>query len=104
MTIELQKADAGRDFSLGVGERATVRLPETPTTGYRWVAEFDEERLRLVEDNFGGPDAPAGAGGERTLVFEALARGRTRLALQKKRAWGSEEPAEVFAVGLEVTD
>lgn len=104
MTIELREADAGSRSGMEVGERATVRLPESPTTGYRWVADFDSTRLRLVEDRFDGQELPRGAGGERVLVFEAVRSGSASLTLEKKRAWESGEPMETFAVELDVQE
>ena len=104
MTIELREADAGRRVSMQVEERATVRLPETPTTGYRWTTEYDDTRLRLVGDDFHGAESPRGAGGERVLVLEALRSGPTTLTLRKQRAWGDEEPTATFAVELDVLD
>ena len=104
MTIELRETDTGRRVSVRVAERATVRLPETPTTGFRWVAEYDDTRLSLVEDSFDGAATPRGAGGERVLVFEALRSGTATLDLRKQRAWGGGEPTATFAVELEVLD
>jgi inhibitor of cysteine peptidase len=104
MTIELHEADAGSRSGMEVGERATVRLPESPTTGYRWIADFDSTRLRLVEDRFDGPELPRGGGGERVLVFEALRSGSATLTLGKKRAWESGDPVETFAVELDVQE
>lgn len=100
MSIELTVVDTGTTRSVHVGERATVRLPENPTTGYRWEADFDGVRLRLVDDRFEGPQSPRGAGGERVLAFEAVLPGPTTLRLAKRRGWGDGEPVEVFVVEL----
>ena len=102
MTIELTVTDTGTKRSVRVGEQATVRLPENPTTGYRWQANFDETRLRLIDDRFDGAPSPRGAGGERVLIFEAVLDGRTTLSLAKRRSWGDGEAIEVFEVELGV--
>jgi inhibitor of cysteine peptidase len=102
MTIDLKASDAGTRPRLDVGDRATLRLAENPTTGFRWTIEFDDSRVRLVEDTFEGPGEPAGAGGERVLVFEALRSGPAPLNLTNKRAWESAEPVDTFAVELDV--
>ena len=104
MAIELDEGDAGRRVGVRVGERATLRHPEAPTTGYRWVAGYDDTRLRLVEDRFDGADEPHGAGGERVLVVEALRGGSATLTLRKQRAWGSGEPARTLSVELDVRE
>jgi inhibitor of cysteine peptidase len=102
MTIELGPADAGTSRSVQVGERTTVRLPENPTTGYRWQTASDDARLRLVDDRFEGAQSPRGAGGVRVLVFEAVRAGSASLRLMKSRSWQSGQPIEEFAVGLDV--
>jgi inhibitor of cysteine peptidase len=102
MTIELGPDDAGTRRSVQVGDLTTVRLPENPTTGYRWQTTPDDARLRLAEDHFEGPMSPAGAGGVRVLVFEAVRAGPASLRLQKSRSWESAKPIEEFAVDLDV--
>jgi len=102
MTLDLGPADAGTHRSVQVGDRAEVRLPENPTTGYRWQIPSDESRLRLVEDRFEGPQSPRGAGGVRVLVFEAVRAGQVGLHLMKSRSWESGKPIEEFAVDLDV--
>ena len=102
MTIELTVEDTGTTRSVRVGERATVRLPESPTTGYRWEPDFDDAALRLVDDRFEGSPTPRGSGGERVLTFEAAHAGPTTLRLAKRRGWGGAEPLEVFVVDLDL--
>jgi inhibitor of cysteine peptidase len=101
MTIELTSEDSGTTRSVHVGERMTVRLTENPTTGYRWQADHDDTRLRLVEDRYDGPQSPRGAGGERVLTFEVLLAGQTTLRLADRRSWGDGEPVELFEVELD---
>jgi inhibitor of cysteine peptidase len=102
MTLDLGPADAGTHRSARVGDRAEVRLPENPTTGYRWQIASDDSRLRLVDDRFEGAQAPRGAGGVRVLVFEAVQAGSASLRLTKSRSWESGKPIEEFAVDLDV--
>jgi inhibitor of cysteine peptidase len=102
MTIELGPEDAGTRRSVQVGDLTTVRLPENPTTGYRWQAASDDACLRLAEDRFEGAPSPRGAGGVRVLVFEAVHAGPASLRLMKSRSWESGKPIEEFAVDLDV--
>ena len=102
MTIELGPADAGTRRSVNVGELTTVRLPENPTTGYRWQIPSENACLRLVEDRFDGAQSPRGAGGDRVLVFEAVRAGSASLRLMKSRSWESGKPLEEYAVDLDV--
>lgn len=102
MTLELGPADAGTHRSVQVGDRTEVRLPENPTTGYRWQIPSDDSRFRLVEDRFEGAQSPRGAGGVRVLVFDAVRSGSASLRLVKCRSWESGNPLEKFAVDLDV--
>lgn len=102
MAIELKEKDAGIRTRMKVGERATIRLEENPTTGFRWAADFDDAVIALVDDRYEGPEEPRGAGGVRVLVFEAVRSGSAALSCAKKRAWGAPEPVATFAVELEV--
>lgn len=79
-----------------------VRLPENPTTGYRWQIASDDSCLRLDDDRFEGAQSPRGAGGARVLVFEAVRAGSVSLQLLKSRSWESGKPIEEFAVNLDV--
>jgi inhibitor of cysteine peptidase len=102
MTIELGPSDAGTSRVVHVGDLTTVRLPESPTTGYRWQSASDDARLKLVDDRFEGAQSPRGAGGARVLVFEAVSAGSVRLRLLKSRTWDSAHPIEELAVDLDV--
>jgi inhibitor of cysteine peptidase len=100
--LVLTSEDAGGRRSVSVGERIEVRLPERPTTGYRWQADVDASALRQVDDRYEGEAAPRGAAGVRSLTFEALRPGRARLRLASRRAWEGEDDDE-FVVDLDVT-
>jgi inhibitor of cysteine peptidase len=103
MTIELGPSDAGTSRSVHVGDVITVRLPENPTTGYRWQSDADDVRLKVVDDRFEGADVPRGTGGHRVLVIEAVKAGSARLHLAMRRSWESGAPPnEEFTVELEV--
>jgi inhibitor of cysteine peptidase len=102
MSLELGPADAGTHRPIQVGDRTEVRLPESPTTGYRWQIASDDPKLRLVDDSFEGAESPRGAGGERVLVFEAVSAGSVSLRLVKRRSWETQNPVEEYAVDLDV--
>lgn len=84
--IELGAADDGRSVELRPGQVVVLRLPENPTTGYRWEAPAG---LALLADSFEPGGAAAGAAGLRVLRFEAGA-GSYRFDL--RRPWGGGEP------------
>ena len=89
--MELSESDFGSTRELGAGEALLLRLPENPTTGYRWqVAQTGDGELELVEDRFesaAGPKAAVGAAGERLLRFVGKRAGRVELTARQGRAW-----------------
>ena len=105
--IELEAADSGSRQTVRVGDRASVRLPETATTGYRWQRLDDpaaDGPLTIVEDGSQAPTAPRGAGGDRVFVFEAVRTGTTTVRLGKSRTWGDSTPVEHFTVTIDVRE
>jgi inhibitor of cysteine peptidase len=86
---------------IGVGDRVELRLPETPTTGYRWHAD-PGPLLRLVDDTYAGQTNPRGAGGVRVLTFEATGAGRAEVSLVKRRAWGDSSAVAQASVAVEI--
>src|SRR5439155_22373642 len=102
VALSLTTADDGSRRSVDVGDRVTVSLPENPTTGYRWQVDVDDAVLRLVDDRFEAPTEARGASGRRVLVFDTARPGTTTLRLENRRRWGTDPPAEAFAVDLDV--
>lgn len=78
-----------------------MTLPETATTGYQWLPEFDQQVLGHVSDETIAPTVPRGAPGTHVLRFEALVPGETLLRLVKRRPWESE-PKDEITVELEI--
>ena len=93
--LEVSEQDDGSSHTLPIGEEVRVRLPENPTTGYRWqFSHSGAGLLELREDPFGRhPDEQAGApgaGGMRTVRFVGKTKGRVRVEARLGRSW---EPA-----------
>jgi uncharacterized protein YjbI with pentapeptide repeats len=107
--IVLGSADRGRRIEIRVGDTVTIRLPENPTTGYQWQVAADSSAplgaiASLIHQGFApAATSAAGAGGERTLVFEARAPGQASLRLLSKPSWrGDESAAQDFVLDLVV--
>jgi inhibitor of cysteine peptidase len=103
-TLTLGEADDGKPLALQRGQRVLLRLPETPTTGYRWEPPPE---VTLLADDFAPlqAEAAAGTGGMRTLCFElasATTTGPVRFEL--RRAWGGGPPAGSFTLQVTVQD
>ena len=99
--MELGPEHNGAALTVRVGETITVRLPENPTTGFRWRPDVDTDSLAIADDRYQGPDQPRGAQGVHVFDLSPTRAGATALRLVKARSWESE-PADVFAVTLDV--
>jgi inhibitor of cysteine peptidase len=103
-TLALSDADDGKLLTVRRGQRVLLRLPENPTTGYRW--EVPPE-VTLLADDFAAPQAgsAAGGGGMRTLCFELTAAATTgTLRFELRRPWGSGQPEGSFTLHVTVQD
>jgi inhibitor of cysteine peptidase len=100
--MELTYEDSGTERSVPVGERIELRLPENPTTGFRWQVAGLPVELQQIEDRYEGAEQPRGAGGHRTIGFEALRPGDVTLHLEKRRSW-EQDPTDRFTVQLRVS-
>jgi inhibitor of cysteine peptidase len=105
--VVLGASDRGRSIEIRPGDTVTIHLPENPTTGYQWQVAADSSAAlgaiaSLIHKGFApAATSAAGAGGERTLVFEARAPGQASLRLLSKPSWRGDEAAEqVFTVDL----
>jgi inhibitor of cysteine peptidase len=100
--LTLTQADRGKSLEAHQDDVIIVRLPENPTTGYRWAIEdVDEEILEPEESDFSlSPDAGIGGGGERKLSFRAKRAGIAHLELKLARSW--EESADIDRYGVTI--
>ena len=103
--ITLTQADQGKSITLQPGQTLVVKLPENPTTGFRWaIARNDEETLALRDSDY----APAagvgvGGGGQRTFTFVARKPGSVILQFKNWREWeGDSFITERFGVTIDV--
>lgn len=93
--VVITQADDGKLIHAKPNDLITFRLPETPTTGYRWrIASVDESMLQTVGDEFEPNAGPGvGAGGVRTVRFLVKRSGTTDIQLEHRREWEEERPA-----------
>lgn len=95
--------DDGRTIQLGVGTRLELRLPDNPSTGYRWSVEADSRFVTVEEGVYTQLVHGLGGGGERQWWINTCQTGCTTLRLSRWRPWESESSAiERFAVTLEI--
>jgi inhibitor of cysteine peptidase len=86
--LTLTAEDDGCVVSVRAGSHVTIRLPENPTTGYRWSIAYRSDQLVLAESRFDPPAGKGpGAGGTRVVRLHAEAPGAARVALSYSRSW-----------------
>ena len=96
-------AQNGATVQVAVGDVVVVRLPENPTTGYRWQISA-APALGPTGDEFTmGLSSAPGAGGERTLRLTAAKAGVFHVQAALRRPWESgSAPKAVFGLTVEV--
>lgn len=115
--VVVTAADSGDRVKVPESGIIELRLGSNPSTGYGWeITEIDRDKLEQIgaprfEDRSHGSDSRSGAdkkSGETGLVgapkvevwrFKALQKSESKLALEYKRPWETDEPAaETFEV------
>ena len=84
--VVIGPANDGSAVHVAVGDVVIVRLPENPTTGYRWSVERSAG-LAPAGDEFSATSSAVGGGGERTLRFAARSPGTFRIEASLRREW-----------------
>lgn len=101
----LREQDAGKTVDVPVGDVAEIRLPENPTTGYRWaITQFSEKTCAVVHDEFIAPVNKAyGASGEHMWQLRAVAPGDCEIEFTYSRSRASDNAEQrVYRVRLHV--
>lgn len=104
--LELTQADNGKSVEARPGDFIIIRLPENPTTGFRWtVDKVDPLCVEAQGSNFSpARDAAVGGGGERTFSFQVRGEGGTgNIGLKLGREWEADASAvERYSVTVKV--
>ncbi len=79
----LTEADSGSKVEVDLGGEVTVRLNESPNSGYRWVV-VSAEGLTKIDDRFEA-GAVVGGIGLRVFRFQAPRKGLQELRLHNWR-------------------
>jgi predicted secreted protein len=87
-----------------VGDSITLKLAETPATGFRWeLGSVESQVLALTRDEFQPASLGIGGGGLRVFHFIAKKPGTAGLELRLARSWESAPPKSVFRVRIAVS-
>jgi inhibitor of cysteine peptidase len=100
--LQIDQSSNGGEVEVGLGESFEVRLPENPTTGYRWrLRDSAGPALEVQEDSFQPFSNRIGAGGTRRWRIMATREGVARLEMDCKRSSG-QHAVDSFAVTVRV--
>ena len=96
--IVVTEADNGSSISATVGDSLVIKLPEIPTTGYRWAPQAsDAQIVELQTDEFNAAAGSAtGGGGTRVLRYLVKRPGSAHLLFQLARSWEPGSPKQTF--------
>jgi inhibitor of cysteine peptidase len=103
--VTLDENSNGQVVEAPIGETIEIRLPENPTTGFRWHLTSDgSPACGLVYDDFSTPpNPPPGKGGMHSWRFEAVRAGECNIELRSRRRWETfAEGERTFAIHLRV--
>lgn len=80
-----------------VGDIILIRLAETPSTGFIWEVENNDDKkvlsLERCELHFCGPNDQIGQTGQRVLTFEVAKHGKANIHISLRRPWGKKGSA-----------
>jgi inhibitor of cysteine peptidase len=95
---------SGQQFALDVGQVVELRLPENPTTGFRWtVASGGGGACRLDDHGFQGPGSRPGQGGEHVWRLVGVDAGPCDLQLAYRRSFVAASPSDTgFTLHVQV--
>ncbi|SFA96622.1 Predicted secreted protein [Poseidonocella pacifica] len=96
-TIELGLEDGGRKVVVRPGSEILLRLPENPTTGYRWSAPTDAG-IELLSDGYAKEMGAPGAGTERIFRLRVNEMPPKDLNLIRKQEWEPESTPDASFV------
>jgi predicted secreted protein len=94
---------AADKISAKVGEPFIIEIEGNATTGYRWQLDLEDDKVRLVDEQYVGRGGGAvGAGGTHVFTVEPVARGTSVIRARFKRPWDAHTPEQQeFRVDIE---
>ena len=93
-SLVLTEADAGAPHAVAVGQSIELRLPENPSTGYRWTVAVAPAGAAAIDgDRYVAGGSMPGAPGTRAFVVTMKAPADARLDAKLWRVWEGEGSA-----------
>jgi inhibitor of cysteine peptidase len=105
-TVRVGENDSGQEIALRIGQILEIRLPENPTTGFRWRhGSRGEPACVLDGDSFEPMEGPPGTGGANRWLFRAERVGVSAIELFYERKWEQErKAARIFRLRVSVRE
>ena len=98
--VRLGPEDDGRTVGMRPGDRLVITLPETASSGYRWMVDQLPSGAQLLEERYeSATGGPIGSPSRHVFVLQAAAPGPLRL----RHARSTQDGADVvdrFEVAL----
>jgi inhibitor of cysteine peptidase len=90
--IEVDENGAAQSHPASPGDHVVFRLPESPSSGYRWQLDaYDRAVLTPAGDEFlAAADAMTGGGGTREFRFVVESSQHSEVSLSLRRAWEAD--------------
>ncbi len=102
-TLRLTKSSNGKTIKVHQGQKIAISLAGKPTTGFTWNNATKSEVVKLSgKVTHRAANRLIGAPGISTATFEVVEGGKGTIALEYKRIWEKNPPAETFKVNLVV--
>jgi inhibitor of cysteine peptidase len=100
----VDEGDDGRQIDLSLGEVLEIRLPENPTTGFRWHLAADGSPASvLAGDSFEAGGQRPGQGGRHVWRFRAATPGESAIELHYARPWQRGAAGRRFGLRLRIS-
>lgn len=96
--IIANEAQNRASLQVHMADTVVIRLPESPTTGYKWVPL----RGTTESDEFISRAGSVGGVGVRVFRFPMKSPGAVTLELGLTRSWEKETPSKLFKVNVQV--
>jgi len=95
--------EADTSITAQVDEQFVIVLEANPTTGYQWMASYDNGALELVDNEYQAneqAEGMVGGGGHSHFTFKALKAGSHKITMTYKRSWetSGDETGQEFTV------
>jgi inhibitor of cysteine peptidase len=80
-------AESPDNIQIRSGEDFTIKLESNPTTGYKWLPNYNDTYVKLISNDFVPQTKLMGAGGIERFFFRAVKSGNTDIEMIYKRVW-----------------